>query len=77
LTLFKVKPVLKANVNNGKTKPECLSSRPFISGNLSDLFDQTNAVVLRHYEGDKRVPDIVAEKCIELLKALADHAEPE
>jgi hypothetical protein len=53
------------------------TSRPGISGNLSDLFEQANAVVMRHYEGDRRVPDIVAAKCIELLKVLGEYAEPE
>ncbi|RDI52560.1 hypothetical protein [Microvirga subterranea] len=53
------------------------SARPFITGNLSDLFEQANAVAMRHYDGDQRVPRVVADKCLELLKALADHAQPE
>jgi hypothetical protein len=53
------------------------SARPFITGNLSDLFEQANAVAMRHYNGDQRVPRVVADKCLELLKALADHADPE
>lgn len=53
------------------------SVRPFITGNLSDLFEQANAVAMRHYDGDQRVPRVVADKCLELLKALADHAQPE
>jgi hypothetical protein len=40
-------------------------------------FEQANAVGMRHYDGDPRVPRAVADKCLELLKALADHAEPE
>jgi hypothetical protein len=40
-------------------------------------FEQANAVAMRHYDGDPRVPRAVADKCLELLKALADHAEPE
>jgi hypothetical protein len=46
-------------------------------GNLGDLFEQANAVAMRHYDGDPRVPRAVADKCLELLKALADHADPE
>lgn len=53
------------------------SSRPFISGNLTDLFEQANAVVMRHYHGDPKVPGAVAEKCMELIQALEDHAQPE
>ncbi len=53
------------------------SSRPFISGNLTDLFEQANAVVMRHYQGDPRVSGFVAEKCLELIQALEDHAQPE
>jgi hypothetical protein len=53
------------------------SARPGIAGNLSDLFEQANAVAMRHYDGDPKVPGIVAEKCIELLTALTEYAEPE
>jgi len=53
------------------------SSRPFISGNLTDLFEQANAVAMRHYQGDPKVPAAVAEKCLELIQALEDHAQPE
>jgi hypothetical protein len=53
------------------------TSRPFISGNLTDLFEQANAVAMRHHEGDARVPAIVAEKCLELIQALEEHAQPE
>jgi hypothetical protein len=53
------------------------SSRPGISGNLGDLFEQVGAVVMRHHEGDPKVPRVVSEKCIELLQAIMEHAEPE
>jgi hypothetical protein len=53
------------------------TSRPGISGNLGDLFEQANAVAMRFYDGDRRVPGPVAQKCLELLQVLADHAEPE
>ena len=53
------------------------SSRPSISGNLTDLFEQANAVAMRHLHGDPRVSAIVAEKCLELIQALEDHAQPE
>ncbi|MBF9234261.1 hypothetical protein [Microvirga alba] len=77
LVLFKAKPASKTRPRGGGKKLEFPSSRPGISGNLSDLFEQASAVVTRHYDGDKRVPDAVAEKCLELLKALSKHAEPE
>ena len=53
------------------------SSRPSISGNLTDLFEQANAVAMRHLHGDPRVSATVAEKCLELIRALEDHAQPE
>jgi hypothetical protein len=53
------------------------SSRPFISGNLTDLFEQANAVAMRHHHGDPKVSAAVAEKCLELIQALEDHAQPE
>ena len=53
------------------------SSRPYISGNLTDLFEQANAVVMRHYQGDPRVLAVVAERCLELIHALEEHAQPE
>ncbi len=77
LALFKGKSSPRANAQKSKRKFEFPSSRPFVSGNLSDLYEHANAVAMRHYEGDAKVPDIVAEKCIELLEALAQHAEPE
>ena len=77
LALFKHGPSPKANSRQGRKKVDFPTSRSFISGNMSDLFEQASAVAMRHYDGDKRVPDVVAEKCLELLKVLSDHAEPE
>lgn len=53
------------------------SSRPGISGNLGDLFEQACAVAMRHHEGDPKVPKVVSEKCVELLQALMKHAQSE
>jgi len=65
-----------------KTHPETKAfefptSRPFISGSLTDLFEQANAVAMRHHHGDPKVPVVVAEKCLELIQALEDYAQPE
>jgi hypothetical protein len=32
---------------------------------------------MRHYQGDPKVSGAVAEKCLELIQALEDHALPE
>jgi hypothetical protein len=75
LSLFEPKRSSKPRAG-GRTF-EYPSSRPFISGNLTDLFEQANAVVMRHYQGDPKVSGAVAEKCLELIQALEDHALPE
>ncbi|WP_230530165.1 hypothetical protein [Microvirga roseola] len=67
----------KSRLGNREEAPDFPSSRPFVSGNMSDLFEHANAVATRYYDGDPKVPGIVAAKCIELLEALSDHAEPE
>jgi hypothetical protein len=77
LALFKPEGDLRAGSGRHRASVEFPSSRPFITGNLGDLLEQANAVAMRHYDGDARVPREVADKCLELLKALADHAEPE
>jgi len=77
LALFKPHEPHRAGDQRRRTSFDFPSVRPFITGNLSDLFEQANAVAVRHYDGDPRVPRAVADKCLELLKALADHAEPE
>jgi hypothetical protein len=77
LALFKPKGRRPAGDRRQRASFEFPSARPFITGNLGDLFEQANAVAMRHYDGDPRVPRAVADKCLELLKALADHAEPE
>lgn len=77
LALFERMPPHGSAPRRKKKEFDFPSSRPGISGNLSDLFEQANAVAMRHYEGDPKVPGIVAEKCIELLTALTEHAEPE
>ncbi|MGO4571846.1 hypothetical protein [Microvirga sp. 2TAF3] len=77
LALFKDKPTSKAQARKNKNKFYFPSSRPGISGNLCDLFEQANAVIVRHYDGDQRVPKAVAEKCLELLRALSEHTQPE
>ena len=53
------------------------TARPGVSGNLSDLFEQANAVAMRYYDGDPKVSEAVAGKCIELLRVLTEYAEPE
>jgi len=53
------------------------TSRSGASANLSDLYEQANAVLMRHYDGDVRVPSVVANKCIELLQVLGKHTKPE
>ncbi|WP_404289075.1 hypothetical protein ACD578_23755 [Microvirga sp. RSM25] len=77
LTLFEPKSPAKLKSRSEPKSFEFPSSRPFISGNLTDLFEQANAVAMRHYHGDPKVPAIVAEKCMELIQALEDHAQPE
>ncbi len=77
LPLFEPKRPLRSK---SRTEPKSFdfpSCRPFISGNLTDLFEQANAVAMRHHHGDSMVPAIVAEKCLELIQALEDHAQPE
>ncbi|QFU15668.1 hypothetical protein [Microvirga thermotolerans] len=64
-------------VRRRRYRAEFPTARPGISGNLNDLYEQASAVLTRHYDGDGRVPAIVAEKCLELLKALSEHAQPE
>jgi hypothetical protein len=77
LSLFEGKPVARRRSRKAH-KPEAFPTcRPGISGNLNDLYEQANAVLMRHYDGDTKVPPIVAEKCFELLKALSEYAEPE
>jgi hypothetical protein len=73
LTLFEPKSPAKSKSRSEPKSFEFPSSRPFIS----DLFEQVNAVAMRHYHGDPKVPAIVAEKCMELIQALEDHAQPE
>jgi hypothetical protein len=75
LALFEPKRSSKSQA--GGRAFEYPSSRPFISGNLTDLFEQANAVVMRHYHGDPKVSAAIAEKCLELIQALEDHARPE
>lgn len=77
LALFKATRSFHGRTRSSEAKSDFPSSRPDISGNLSDLFEQANAVVMRHYDGDKKVHDIVARKCIELLEALSEFAKPE
>lgn len=77
LPLFEPRP---ASRSTSRSEPKAFafpSSRPFISGNLTDLFEQANAVAMRHYHGDPKVAAIVAEKCMDLIQALEEHAEPE
>ncbi len=76
-TLVKVRRRKARDRDHEFNKPAFPSSRPGISGNLCDLFEQANAVAVRHYDGDPRVPRPVAEKCLELLAALSDYATPE
>ncbi|MBM1170285.1 hypothetical protein [Microvirga arabica] len=77
LTLFEPKRSARSKSRTESGSFDFPSSRPFISGNLTDLFEQANAVAMRHHHGDPRVSAIVAEKCLELIQALEDHAQPE
>ena len=77
LTLFEPKRPSKAKARSESRTFDFPSSRPFISGNLTDLFEQANAVAMRHHHGDPKVSSIVAEKCLELIQALEEHAQPE
>jgi hypothetical protein len=77
LTLFEPKRPSRSKTRSEPKAFEFPSSRPFISGNLTDLFEQANAVAMRHYHGDPKVSAILAEKCMELIQALEDHAQPE
>ncbi|MBJ6125322.1 hypothetical protein [Microvirga splendida] len=77
LTLFEPKRTSRARVHSESRSFDFPSSRPFISGNLTDLFEQANAVAMRHHHGDPKVSAVVAEKCLELIQALEDHAQPE
>ena len=77
LTLFEPKRPARSKARSETKAFDFPSSRPFISGNLTDLFEQANAVAMRHHHGDPKVPAIVAEKCLELIQALEDHAQPE
>lgn len=77
LTLFERK---RPSQSKSRSEPKAFdfpSCRPFISGNLTDLFEQANAVAMRHHHGDPKVPAIVAEKCLELIQALEQYAQPE
>jgi hypothetical protein len=77
LSLFEPKRPAKSKAQPQNKTVDFPSSRPFISGNLTDLFEQANAVAMRHHHGDPKVPAIVAEKCLELIQALEEHAQPE
>ncbi|MBM6582162.1 hypothetical protein ILT44_18325 [Microvirga sp. BT689] len=77
LTLFEPKRPSKPKAQSESRTFDFPTSRPFISGNLTDLFEQANAVAMRHHHGDPKVPAIVAEKCLELIQALEEHAQPE
>ena len=77
LTLFEPKRPSKPKGQPESRTFDFPSSRPFISGNLTDLFEQANAVAMRHHHGDPKVTAIVAEKCLELIQALEEHAQPE
>lgn len=77
LALFKAGRPAQGEKRGARKKLDFPSARPGISGNLGDLFEQANAVVMRHYGGDAKVPDVVAQKCLELIEALSQHAEPE
>ena len=77
LALFKAGRQALGETRSARKKLDFPSARPGISGNLGDLFEQANAVVMRHYSGDTKVPDVVAQKCLELIEALSQHAEPE
>lgn len=77
LALFKAGRSSQGKTRTPRSGLDFPSARPGISGNLGDLFEQANAVVMRHYNGDAKVPEAVAQKCLELMEALSRHAEPE
>jgi len=77
LPLFEPKRPSRSKSRSEPKAFEFPSSRPFISGNLTDLFEQANAVAMRHYHGDPKVAAVVAAKCMELIQALEEHAQPE
>ena len=77
LTLFERKRPSQSKSRSEAKAFDFPSCRPFISGNLTDLFEQANAVAMRHHHGDPKVPAIVAEKCLELIQALEQYAQPE
>jgi len=77
LTLFESKRPSKSKSRSEPKSFEFPSCRPFISGNLTDLFEQANAVAMRHHHGDPKVSAAVAEKCLELIQVLEEHAQPE
>jgi len=77
LTLFEPKRPSKSKSRSEAKSFEFPSCRPFISGNLTDLFEQANAVAMRHHHGDPNVSAAVAEKCLELIQVLEEHARPE
>ena len=77
LSLFEGKPATSRRSRKAHKQEAFPSCRPGISGNLNDLYEQANAVLMRHYDGDTKISPVVAEKCFELLKALSEHAEPE
>lgn len=77
LTYFEPKRPSRTKPRPESSSFDFPSSRPFISGNLTDLFEQANAVAMRHHHGDPKVSAAVAEKCLELIQALEEHAQPE
>jgi hypothetical protein len=77
LSLFERESPLRSKSRRENRTFDFPTSRPFISGNLTDLFEQANAVAMRHHHGDPKVSAIVSEKCLELIQALEEHAQPE
>ena len=77
LRLFEPRRPTKSGSRSENRAFDFPTSRPYISGNLTDLFEQANAVAMRHHHGDLKVSAIVAEKCLELIQALEEHAQPE
>jgi hypothetical protein len=77
LTLFEPRRPAKSGPCSENRACDFPTSRPYISGNLTDLFEQANAVAMRHHHGDPKVSAVVAEKCLELMQALEEHAQPE
>ncbi|MBF9196217.1 hypothetical protein [Microvirga terrestris] len=77
LGLFEPKRPSKSKSRSENGSFDFPSARPFISGNLTDLFEHANAVAMRHHHGDPKVSAIIAEKCLELIQALEEHAKPE